>query len=93
MQGFFEVTRNEDNFCVRAGLLQPVCEMAAAHLRHDHVREEQINFLVAALGDELLRVVAISCFDHVITKIAQNAHGDVAHANIVFQHKNCFCAH
>jgi hypothetical protein len=56
MEGFFQVTGNENNFRIRAGLAQPIGEMPSTHLRHDHIGQEKIDFFRVRSGDETLGV-------------------------------------
>ena len=49
-------------------------------------------FLCARLLDQMLRVVAGCGLDYVVAKAAQNAHGNVAHADVIFEDENGFDA-
>src|SRR6266478_394340 len=82
MQRFFQVAGNENDFRVRASLMQPFGKMPAAHLRHHHVGEKQIDLAPAALGDQPLSVIAIGRFHDLIAKFAQYAHRDVPDADV-----------
>src|SRR6476659_7413851 len=42
MKRFFEVTGDEQNLCVGIRNAEPVCEAPTAHLRHDHIGEEEV---------------------------------------------------
>jgi len=51
MERFLEVPGNENHSYVRAGRSQPIGEAAAAHLRHDHVGKQEMNFSAGAFAN------------------------------------------
>src|SRR4051794_34367677 len=69
MERLFEITRDEQHLRVGIGNAKPVRETPAAHLRHDHVGEEKIDPASHVAGDQVLRVVAVRRFNHVVAEI------------------------
>src|SRR5437879_10476165 len=51
MERFLEVSGNENHLYMWAGRSQPISEAAAAHLRHDHVGEQEMNFSAGAFAN------------------------------------------
>ena len=49
MERFLQVTGDENDFCLWAGLVQPVGDMAAADFGHHHIGQEQIDLFHTAL--------------------------------------------
>src|SRR5438876_6762558 len=73
MQRLFQITRNKDDFSMRARFAEPIGKIAAAHLRHYHVGEQEMDFPAVALAEQALRVITISSFDDFVSKIPKNA--------------------
>ena len=90
MERFFQVTGNKNNFRVRAGFAQPIGKVPSAHLRHDHVGQKKIDFSFAALGEKLLRIIAVRGFDHIVAKPAKDSNGNVPDADVIFEDENGF---
>ena len=73
---------------MRIGQAQPIGEIASAHLRHDHIGQEQVDRAGAVSRDEIFGVVAAGGFDHVVAEIAQHADGKMTYADVVFENKD-----
>ena len=63
---FLEVAGDEDDFRVRARDAEPVGEIDSAHLRHHHVREQEVDLLIRVKHDEPLRIFAVGRFQHFV---------------------------
>src|SRR5207237_10778680 len=72
----------------RARLVHPICETASAHLRHDHISEQEIDCPAVVAANQLLSVIAIRSFEYFVTEAPQHAHGKMPHADVVLQHED-----
>ena len=73
VQRFFQITGNKDDFGMWARFAEPIGKLAAAHLRHYHIGEQEMDFPAVALAEQALRVITISSLDDFVSKIPKNA--------------------
>src|ERR1700738_5047952 len=93
MERFLEISGNENHFNFWVGRAQPISKTPAAHLRHHHIGEEKINLSPAIFADQTLGVIAIGRFDDLVAEVAQDAHRNMPHTDVVLKNENGFGAH
>src|SRR6266849_927396 len=82
-QRFLEISGNKNHAGLGTGGAEPICEMPPAHLRHNHVCKEKMNFAADLLRDEALRIIAIRRFNDFISEATQHPHRHLPDTDVI----------
>ena len=83
------VTAGKEDLNLGAYLFHPVINIAATHIRHDHVQEHDVNLLLVIFKD-LNRFFSASGRQDLIAQMLQHLLGDIQYHFFIIHKKNRF---
>src|SRR5258708_27546964 len=67
-----------------------MCQFAAVHAGHDHIREQQVDWVFIPLGD-LQGLGTVFCLQHSVTVLLEAFPNQVPDSLLVFHEQYCSC--